>query len=486
MSNPFLFDDDDGGDVGADSTPNPFLQIAGNELIVESEPAENPFFSQPRKQSTASINPFADYSDDVAIVTDIVEPVAPIELAVTTQQQPVDSVMSFFGTTIKDEEEEHHNSFGSENSKKGPPSRPTPPNQDTKDLISTVSDHLDQTSTHLLDRIPVTRTPSPVSMRDLHSPSPTPECADLLDVEDAPIEIAQNDNPFADVADVQSAGPAQPSRPTPPRRPSPPSQQFPAQQIAEAKKTDTSDSDLFDMFGTGVTQKQQPYVPKSNQDIINLYSAPIQTVVETKPDLLTSEIFSIEQNQTVPIAVAEAPPKPSRPPPPPPSRPAPPARSQHEIATTQIKNDIVREVPIQTIQIVDEPAISITPVDDRMETLSDHSSVVSSNVGISENPSPYHSAANNSQSPESRDEIANNYINQTDNTVEVNPFGVPPIINTAPVTKPMSYFQEDNDEFDAFAAKFDSVKRDESLLDSFHGSSGYKSPLPIADGKFDS
>ncbi|KAH8310062.1 hypothetical protein KR067_009607, partial [Drosophila pandora] len=47
-----------------------------------------------------------------------------------------------------------------------------------------VSSQLEETSSELLGRIPATRSPSPVSMRDLHSPSPTPDSglADLLDV----------------------------------------------------------------------------------------------------------------------------------------------------------------------------------------------------------------------------------------------------------------------------------------------------------------
>lgn len=485
MSNPFLFDDDDGGDAAADAAPNPFLQDT-NDASADNEPVENPFFTQPRKQSTASINPFADYGDDSA-AADVVEPVA--EAAASIQSPEHDSVMSFFGTTIKDEEEEHQHADA--------PLRPAPPTQDTKDLISTVSDHLDQTSTHLLDRIPVTRTPSPVSMRDLHSPSPTPECADLFEVEDIPTDApaaVANENPFADIIDtpapsvaaqVSSAVPPRPTppRPTPPRRPSPPSP--PSHQTAEVAKPTENEADLFDMFGTGVAQKPPPNVPKSNQDIINLYSAPKQTVVETKPDLLMSDIFSIDQSQVAPAALppTAANHKPSRPPPPP-SRPPAPARvPPAPPAPPETKSvDVAREVPIQTIQIVDEPAISVTPVDDRMESLSDRSSVVSSNIGVSENPSPYHSAANNSPSPVSRDEVANTYINQTELAAEVNPFGAPAVVR-APAAKQMPYFQNDDDEFDAFAAKFESVKRDESLLDGFRGgSSGYKSPLPTADG----
>lgn len=67
-----------------------------------------------------------------------------------------------------------------------PPPRP-PPSKETQDLLMSVMGAMDATSSHLLDRIPPTRTPSPVSMRDLHSPSPTPEpqTQDLLDVSDS-------------------------------------------------------------------------------------------------------------------------------------------------------------------------------------------------------------------------------------------------------------------------------------------------------------
>lgn len=72
-----------------------------------------------------------------------------------------------------------------------PPSRPPPPRpqpppvppvKNTKDLILSVTGAMDATSNHLLDRLQMTRTPSPTLM---HSPSPTPEhsFADLLDVD---------------------------------------------------------------------------------------------------------------------------------------------------------------------------------------------------------------------------------------------------------------------------------------------------------------
>lgn len=513
MSNPFLFDDDGVDDATVDPTPNPFLQDAGAENVAEElDAGENPFFStQPRKQSTASINPFADYgSDDVPIVTNIIEPIEAesvpiVNVPTTTASQ--DAAMCFFGTTIKDDDDDDAR-------KRGPPPRPTPPNQATQELISTVSDHLDQTSSHLLGRIPATRTPSPVSVRDLHSPSPTPDMADLLDVDDAPTNVGQsNENPFADIIDATESTPAaneqsvpQPTRPEPPRRPSQPAPQV----QPDVVQSHTNEADLFDMFGTSVPAKAQPNVPKTNADIINLYSAPKQPVEEPKPTDLMSSDFTVAPSQptivsppivsppivSLPIVSSAAPPKP---PPPRPSRPpAPPIVSEkvhvsQTTTTTAVPAPIVTatvpaveakphvasvesDLPIQSLSI---QSSSLTPTnDDKADSLSDQSSAISSNVGLSENPSPYHSAAtadyiNNSQSPVSRDEIVSSYINQADISSDANPFGAPPLP-----------FVKKSDEFDAFSAKFDSVKKEDTgLLDGFRdGNSGYKSPLP--EGEF--
>lgn len=56
-----------------------------------------------------------------------------------------------------------------------PPARPNiTPSKETKHLILTVTGHMEATSSHL-DRIHAARTPSPTPMRDIHSPSPTPD-----------------------------------------------------------------------------------------------------------------------------------------------------------------------------------------------------------------------------------------------------------------------------------------------------------------------
>lgn len=553
MSNPFLFDDDE-GDVAADPASNPFLQDAPAES-VEFQTADNPFFAQ----TAQTINPFADYgSESAPAAPDTSQAIENIPVTTaSTARVNVDSVMSFFGTTIKDEEEDHetqsiYNAAQAEQKKAGPapPPRPNPPNQATQDLISTIADQLDQTSSHLLGRIPVTRTPSPVSMRDLHSPSPTPECADLLDVTEH-LELDQvdtdivgnglsNDNPFADIGDVPLAGhsieqailqsqstipasipakvlpPVRPPRPTPPRRPSPPTHPVqPAAAPTEVAKPNDADADLFDMFGTTSAPKAQPNVPKSNQDIMNLFTAPPKnTVAETQHDLLTSDIFSMANDAPIPTNLPSVLPNP-KPPAPPKPRPPVVLRNQNghkaepkaEIASVEIASaEIASAEPappaaaVQSIQVVEEPPIipqiDALPIEnDKNDSFSDHSSAVSSNIAISDVASPFHSTnaptgdyLKNAQPPVSREEIVTSYINQTAHAMpaaDANPFGSPEAIAQPSI---LATYQRDSDKFDAFAAKFDSVKKeDATLLDGFgvanQGNSGYKSPAPAADGK---
>lgn len=538
MSNPFLFDDDE-GDVTADPALNPFLQDAPPEN-AEFDTADNPFFGQ----AAQTVNPFADSGNEKSI-TDAphTTEVIPVTTASTvTPAVNVDSAMSFFGTTIKDEEEDQetqsiYNAAQAEQKKAGPapPPRPNPPNQATQDLISTIADQLDQTSSHLLGRIPVTRTPSPVSMRDLHSPSPTPECADLLDVTDH-LELDQtdtdvgnglrNDNPFADMGDEpqtnaiehnffesQTAVPAsipakvlppsRPPRPTPPRRPSPPSHTV---QPADVAKPNDGDADLFDMFGTGTAQTTQPTVPKSNQDIMNLFSPPPKNTVAATHDphdLLTSDIFSMANDAPIPSTLPSVLPN-QKPPAPPKPRPPVVLRNQngHE---AEPKADIVPIEPelaaesVQPIPVVEEPPIvpqmeALSIENDKNDSFSEQSSAVSSNIAISDAAPPFQPTnvptgeyLNSAQSPVSREEIVTSYINQTAQAMpaaDVNPFGSPEAIVQPSIPIP---YQRDNDEFDAFAAKFDSVKKEDlTLLDGFgvpsQGNSGYKSPAPAADG----
>lgn len=573
MSNPFLFDDnDDGGDVATDPASNPFLQEASASDV--EYPTENPFFSQPAN------NPFADYSSDKTedeIRKNSISSAVPTSNEYNifdTQTVPTDnSAASFFETTTNVvNQDQQLNQYASNidvlsdnnEKKKPPPPRPTPPNQAAQELISSLADQLDQTSSHLLNRIPATRTPSPVSMRDLHSPSPTPEYADLLDVSEnlddmdsmnslvpEQSNVFKSDNPFATVEDdsinvseVQpipvvtqksvAAPPPRPTppRPTPPRRPSPPQiaqntsapLQQQQQQTIQQQPEASGDIDLFDMFGTSQQPKQQQ--PKSNQDILNLFSAPKKEEIPSHQDLLTSDIFSMpnQEQTTAPSAIQEK--KPPRPPVPPapvvtkPKDITPPEPVvTHEPEVLEMMDDeaiapenIETQEPVieepeeitSKVQINDEPVdITISMADDlvlneveRSETYSDNSSAIESCIRTPEIPTPYYAGTGGDssggyveargQTPVSTDEINNTYMNGASSyvspTLASNPFAA--VDTDIPRQTKNSILSQNKDDFDAFAAKFDSVKKDENtLLDGF-GNSGYKSPLPIASGKF--
>ncbi|KAL9880560.1 stoned B [Glossina fuscipes fuscipes] len=298
MANPFLMDDEL---VGVDDASiNPFL-IQGNEDITADD---NPF-------SGEACNPFAFGNE-------------PEEQPEQQTSGEYDAAMSFFGTTIEAEDDAlsvKSTADEEEDTKKAPPSRPVPPK--TQELINTVSSQLEETSSELLGRIPATRSPSPVSMRDLHSPSPTPDSglADLLDMsEDGSSTNVQgfdidligvgniNDNPFGvptGIPNIHGAAPMpssakhQPPRPPPPRpvppRPAPPatvSQQPPQRPAPPTQPTATTTTaadpeDLFDMFGAVKPPKPPP--PKTKEDILSLFDKPTQPT--TKPDLLSDDII---------------------------------------------------------------------------------------------------------------------------------------------------------------------------------------------------
>lgn len=225
MANPFLFTEEEMAEEVAttqETVVNPFLMddVGGGD-DTELPVSDNPFFDQ------VVSNPFADFQQP--------EP---------EDQQPINT--SFFDTTIHDPDEmsvppvqisvpgEFYSSEDEleRNGKKAaPPPRPGPPIA-AQHLISTVAGQLDLASHDLLGRIPVTRTPSPVSMRDLHSPSPTPDDQNLLDcnleeqlpLDDAPEQQAEVMETTRAVPEAQKAPPPArpPPRPQPPPKPQPP------------------------------------------------------------------------------------------------------------------------------------------------------------------------------------------------------------------------------------------------------------------------
>lgn len=335
FANPFLVedDDDDAGDFSAEnpfSASNPFaFNDTSEENHVATTTAGNFFPSDTVTQSGANLFLVDDDNDD----------------------QQVDATMSFFGTTINEHDglqyqkpsdlnvanqhgliDDSVNAYSSEEELKAKkPPRPNPPSRVTQQLITNLTDHLDQTSTNLLGKLPVTRTPSPVSMRDLHSPSPTPDFGDLLDVSETTQTAAQQvDNSHSFAAQPVAPEPEhKPMRPPPPRpvppRPTPPRGSVKSSPVTaptpvhptytatvtQAQPPAQQEDDLFNFFGTGQQKKPppKPPAPKTKEDILSLFQAPSQPVQQTqKQDLLSEDIdFTTQvQHQTqAPVAVVQ-------------------------------------------------------------------------------------------------------------------------------------------------------------------------------------
>lgn len=190
-----------------------------------------------------------------------------------------------------------------------------------------------------------------------------------------------------------------------------------------------------------------------------------QPVVETKPE--TKAIPSVPSIEDIPQVESERP---------------KPVEQPVEIAS------------ISSIKINDEPYNGLHDTD-KSDTISDNSSAVDTSIRTPGIATPFYSPGpdaqylDRGQTPvdhqlnNAKQDMINTYINEAsayDASAESNPFGSPE--NAITPQQPAQIFQQ-NDTFDAFAAKFDSVKKDDGLLDSFGGgSSGYKSPAP-SDGK---
>jgi hypothetical protein len=152
-----------------------------------------------------------------------------------------------------------------------PPPRPVPPSKETKDLILSVTGAMEATSSHLLDRLQATRTPSPTPIRDLHSPSPTPDIpfSDLLGSD---MTTAGQLPAFPSNTELNLLGDepiaAAPSVPKPPPRPTPPSQ-----------KPAESQQDIMDIFnGTAPAPSIVTAPPQTNVDILGLFDTTVPAV----------------------------------------------------------------------------------------------------------------------------------------------------------------------------------------------------------------
>ncbi|XP_028159189.1 uncharacterized protein LOC114351988 [Ostrinia furnacalis] len=265
---------------------NPFMM---SEAESDAFTGDNPF---------ATSNPFSDFGGSYeppvgdAVPVDIFSSTAPNDIgAKQFEDFATDSTSPFdmFGTQdMKDSERlikpteldlvttTADNSYSVVEDAQGPaiPARPLPP--ETQNLILSVTGHMEFASSHLLDRIPPTRTPSPVSVRDIHSACPTPE----PEVPEAPEEAIA-----AEAFDINRNKPARPppARPPPAARPPPPRPAPPPVPVKPISQPQPSDD--INLFDAPIPAVVKP----TKEAIMSLYSAPKQE--EKQVDFLSDDIL---------------------------------------------------------------------------------------------------------------------------------------------------------------------------------------------------
>ncbi|KAK5643378.1 hypothetical protein RI129_007223 [Pyrocoelia pectoralis] len=521
-ANPFLFAEDDMSATNA-ATSNPFL-MDGDDFLDDSTFSDNPFLSQgAATMSSTSTNPFAfdpmelgpaeaEPANDISVLENSIND-STIDLmgANTTQDMLNDAVIMptiplqkptglnlRTTNTVDDVITNSPSSAYDQATVRNGPSRPAPPprpppSKETQDLLMSVMGAMDATSSHLLDKIPPTRTPSPVSMRDLHSPSPTPEpnLADLLDVNDTKSQEPDSDlltlsddntcdinqNPPLTVSNSEitthppprPAPPAsKPPRPLPPQKPppptisqshtvthyntspskpSPPSTQTFSSPPHKIEKSQTQyetnqPSDDFDLFGVSDVMPPAQKIVASTADIMNLYSTPSIVQSHPKPDLLFDSIESEMQ----PISTIEE------------ILPSNVNVMSNATVDITISNVVEHSESLVNTSIVQDNFISPEPSqsDLQMDTSDSKGSISSVTfnpfAGVEENSSPKHAT------PIATEIFTSSLIDTNSQTVQDN-------FNFSE-TKPL------NDEFDAFAMKFESAAKDENkngMFDAFSG-----------------
>lgn len=375
-ANPFLFTDDDYISPSAGNS-NPFL-LEGDDFM-DSSGGDNPFLSQSATtMSSQSTNPFAfdpmdlePHEAEQAEVTTFQGGLSNFSAAVTENtsttfnqqdllmnseniiptslpQKPTDLDLKY-SNNIQQSSKDFQNFDGIQTNdrNKVPPPRP-PPSKETQDLLMSVMGAMDATSSHLLDRIPPTRSPSPVSMRDLHSPSPTPEpqAPDLIDVSTSNVvptatvvsqgrkqslseELLmnmehQNDinhNPplsqaIPPISNQGSMAPIRPPRPQPPKKPPPPAfaqsmilndstkeqQRMPPPKPPPPSKTKSSPPSKSTTSPLTDNKPSIPPQPKRlEDDMMDMFGVetapPVQKPVASKADILNLYNAPAKQEQ---------------------------------------------------------------------------------------------------------------------------------------------------------------------------------------------
>ncbi|RZC41291.1 stoned-B-like [Asbolus verrucosus] len=496
--NPFLFNEDDYTSPHS-TTSNPFLMGDEDNFQLEDTGNDNPFLSQTTASvASNSTNPFAfdpmdlapSESETIQYPTNTFVDVSTsnnqdVFAATTTTSQDffsinedqdlLSNVMEVTPQKPTDLDLKYTNTVanGSGNVPARPPPPRPPPSKETQDLLMSVMGAMDATSSHLLDRIPPTRTPSPVSMRDLHSPSPTPEpnFGDLLDVgggssknnidsntddllslnQDNSCDINQNPPNIQENVQINKpAKPARPPRPKPPTYPPQTIQNNPAPPPKPPPPTIPEPEDeMLDMFGVENT----PVVPKvaTKADILNLYNAPLKQE-KTATDLF----FDTVEPEAETISAIEEP-----------------------VILENLPEINQAPEPLQE-PVVQDNFISPEPSQNDLQMDTSDSQSKGSVSSVTFNPfAASEDIANQQISPIKQNDLFQQDTSTLDNNVftpnivdnqQTDTFG---IANSVPQVQDFEFgtAKKTHDEFDVFAQKFESVK-DENKNGGFDAFSG--------------
>lgn len=487
-SNPFLVDEPT---FHQDCTDNPFLCESASDIAQNST---NPFAFDPTELETSdSQSQFVHYSFDPVATTQSLAAVnnsdhnffsvtpedAFADVSSTNIPQKPTELDLKYTNTIADPNDQFTNEANVTGSSRGiPPPRP-PPSKETQDLLMSVMGAMDATSSHLLDRIPPTRTPSPVSVRDAQSPSPTPEPAfgDLLDVSDANkplhqknnssedllmMSLAQDDNSCDINQNVESvikpqseqvkparpAPPARPPRPLPPQKPPPPTNVAAPQPppkpappaVVQSQKVDDT---MLDFLGSEGTVPPKPKA--STADILNLYQAQKQ---ETQiADLLFDTVETAVEKPLETVSVEEVNDVPVKTPTP-----------TKEISIPEVAQETNVNVAFESTPAVQDNFLSPEPVSDlHMDTSDTQSKDSVSSVTFN----PFSANEEMQQQVQQTDVFQNNknialdeHTFNDDRILDNNVFSPSP-------AKEIPMESKTGDAFDAFAQKFESAAKDE-------------------------
>jgi len=333
--NPFLMSDDDYAMTSDNSmASNPFL--AEDFSMPPADPALNPFlmggddFQAPAAEGTAGLNPFAMFGVEedpqpppVAAQEATVDffggavpqpeyfapqqppiqdtlifspekpppprPAAPPPMVPVPTSLPLAGVMEYHPDPPQVITTEEVAPVPS----RPPPPRPVPPSRETVQLIQSVTGAMEANSSDLLDRLQANRTPSPTPIRDLHSPSPTPDMFSegpdlLMDTTQAPPPSSETIEPpqtAANFMDIFGGGQDEPA-PVIEEPPPPPQfiEQMPPQIIQEHPQQMVNKP-----------SPPQPVPPPTEQ-----LSQPVQPPQPVQPQQQTADLFGLFSDAAAP------------------------------------------------------------------------------------------------------------------------------------------------------------------------------------------